>query len=145
MFPIPLSTDILHTLRVKLIILTDAKFGFITCLWKRINIAHCRQHIWLHDQGNTQSKLHRVNMTQRQTHPSVCDTKGDTKAKTDFIKYMSEHFFLKLKLYGFWGSNLKRSICSLGFLYQRAHNVPHRWNINIPVCKLTGHLLFILK
>lgn len=141
----PHTTQCRHfdTLRVKSIILTDAKLGFITCLWKRINIAHRRQHIWLHDQGNTQSKVHRVNMTQRQTHPCVCDTEGDTKAKTDFIKYMSEQFLLELQLYGFWGSNFRRSICSSGFLYQRADYVPYRWKINIPVCKLAGHLLFI--
>lgn len=46
-------------------------------------------------------------MTQRQTHPCVCDTEGDTKAQTDFIKYMSEHFLLEPQLHGFWGFNLK--------------------------------------
>lgn len=88
---------------------------------------------------------HTESQQHRDRHIRVCGTEGDTNAKTDFIKHTSEHLLLELQLYGFWGSNLKRNICSSGFLYQKADNVPSRYKINIAVCKLAGHLLFILS
>lgn len=63
-----------------------------------------------------------VNRTQRQTFIYTYVKEGDTSAKSDLIKYMSEYLCLELWMDRFWGSHFKSSICSLGFLCQRADN-----------------------
>lgn len=94
--------------------LTDAEFGLNTWLWKRTNIAHCRQCIWPHNPCNTQS-----NIMQRQTQICV-GVKGETNAKPDFST--SEYLLLALCTFGLWGFHFKCNTCSSGFSGQRADN-----------------------